>query len=106
MIESYIDVINQLLPSPTAENHGTAVELASLLEMVKSFGYVKEKAVAAMEMRKAELLVQFDRERLVGSNKSATLPAAALERSTAASYHCVSVKAPHSIRPQVRTLPR
>jgi hypothetical protein len=35
----------------TAENHETAIELASLPEMVKSFGHVKEKAIAAMETR-------------------------------------------------------
>jgi indolepyruvate ferredoxin oxidoreductase len=56
LINEYRGMIDGLLASLEAENHTTAVELASLPEQIRGFGHVKEKAVAEYRARKEELL--------------------------------------------------
>jgi indolepyruvate ferredoxin oxidoreductase len=56
LINEYRQMIDMLLPSPNGANYPTAVELASLPEQIRGFGHVKEKAVEAFRVRKAELL--------------------------------------------------
>jgi indolepyruvate ferredoxin oxidoreductase len=56
LIVEYRAMIEALLPSLNGANHATAVELANLPEQIRGFGHVKEKAVEAFRVRKAELL--------------------------------------------------
>jgi indolepyruvate ferredoxin oxidoreductase len=56
LIGEYRAMIDKLLPTLSAENYATAVELASLPEQIRGFGHVKEKAVAGFRAKQAELL--------------------------------------------------
>jgi indolepyruvate ferredoxin oxidoreductase len=56
LIAEYREMIAGLLGSLDASNYANAVELAGLPEQIRGFGHVKEKAVEAYRVRKAELL--------------------------------------------------
>ncbi len=59
LIADYRAVIETLLPDVNAANVTKAVELASLPEMIRGFGHVKEANVAKARARQAELLAAF-----------------------------------------------
>ncbi|MRX06814.1 indolepyruvate ferredoxin oxidoreductase family protein [Pseudoduganella sp. FT25W] len=59
LIGEYRDMVTALIGQLNADNHATAVELATLPEKVRGFGHVKEKAVATFRTEKARLLAQF-----------------------------------------------
>jgi indolepyruvate ferredoxin oxidoreductase len=56
LIAEYREMIEGLLGTLDGANHANAVELATLPEQIRGFGHVKEKAVEAYRVRKAELL--------------------------------------------------
>jgi indolepyruvate ferredoxin oxidoreductase len=58
--DDYLAQIEEvMLPKLNADNHGAAVELASLAQEVRGFGHVKEAAVAKVKKKEAELLARF-----------------------------------------------
>jgi len=57
--DEYLATAEEMAGALTAENHATAVELASVPEMIRGFGHVKESHVERAEQRKAALLGQF-----------------------------------------------
>ncbi|WDZ94289.1 indolepyruvate ferredoxin oxidoreductase family protein [Herbaspirillum sp. WKF16] len=59
LIVEYREMVLGLLPKLDASNHALAIELAQLPEQVRGYGHVKDKAVQAMQARRAELLAQF-----------------------------------------------
>jgi indolepyruvate ferredoxin oxidoreductase len=59
LIVEYREMVLGLLPKLDASNHALAIELAQLPEQVRGYGHVKDKAVLAMQARRAELLAQF-----------------------------------------------
>ena len=56
LIVEYREMIEGLLPKLTADTLPLAIELAQLPEQIRGFGHVKENAVAAFRLRKADLL--------------------------------------------------
>jgi indolepyruvate ferredoxin oxidoreductase len=68
LVESYFRTIEELAASLEAENHALAVEIASLPERIRGFGYIKEKNVAEVRRREQELLESW---RLSGSRAKA-----------------------------------
>jgi indolepyruvate ferredoxin oxidoreductase len=63
LIGEYRELVVALMDKLSAENHATAVELASLPEKVRGFGHVKEKAVATFRTEKARLMTQLGLQR-------------------------------------------
>jgi indolepyruvate ferredoxin oxidoreductase len=63
LIGEYRQLVESLLPGLNADNHATAVELASLPEHIRGFGHVKEKAVAEYRVKKAALLANYAEKR-------------------------------------------
>jgi indolepyruvate ferredoxin oxidoreductase len=62
LIRDYEALVEQLLDRLSPENHGLAVELASLPEQIRGFGHVKERHLAAAKQKEQELLVRFGKE--------------------------------------------
>jgi indolepyruvate ferredoxin oxidoreductase len=60
LIADYRAMIEALLPKLTKANAGVALELASLPDMIRGFGHVKEANVAKAKIREAELLAALD----------------------------------------------
>ena len=56
LIADYERLVDELLAGLTPERHALAVELASLPEQLRGYGHVKERHLAALEQRQAELL--------------------------------------------------
>ena len=59
LIAEYCATIESLLPKITAANTATAIEIASLPDMIRGFGHVKEANVAKAKARESELLATF-----------------------------------------------
>jgi indolepyruvate ferredoxin oxidoreductase len=71
LVEDYIALLQRLLPDLSAANHSTAVEIASLPDAIRGFGHVKERAIAAADKRRDELVVAFRQPAVVGAAKAA-----------------------------------
>jgi indolepyruvate ferredoxin oxidoreductase len=56
LVDSYFDTIEELAASLDPENHALAVEIASLPERIRGFGYIKEENVAQARQQEKELL--------------------------------------------------
>ncbi len=56
LIEDYEAVIDELIAGLDHENHPLAVEIASVPEHIRGYGYVKEEHLEAAKEREAELL--------------------------------------------------
>ena len=56
LIEEYFRTIDMLLASLDAENHALAVEIASLPEQIRGYGHVKDRHLAAANVRAEQLL--------------------------------------------------
>jgi indolepyruvate ferredoxin oxidoreductase len=59
LIGEYEKLLEELTGRLAADNHGLAVELASLPQRIRGFGHVKEANLAAAKAREAELLEAF-----------------------------------------------
>ena len=59
LIADYEALLDELAAGLTADNHGLAVELASLPQRIRGFGHVKEANVQAAEQTRGELLAAF-----------------------------------------------
>ena len=56
IISEYQALIAEILEGVTAENYDLAVELASVPDLIRGYGHIKERNVLLAEERKAELL--------------------------------------------------
>jgi indolepyruvate ferredoxin oxidoreductase len=63
LVGEYREMVEALLAGLDAGNHATAVELANLPEQIRGFGHVKENAVAAFRLKKAELLASLTQQK-------------------------------------------
>jgi indolepyruvate ferredoxin oxidoreductase len=59
LIAEYETLIAEIVGGLSAENHATAVALASLPEQVRGYGHIKEANVDSMQKRREELLAVF-----------------------------------------------
>ena len=59
LIGEYTDLLAEILPSLNASNHGLALELARLPELIKGFGHVKARNLKATRIRWSALLGQW-----------------------------------------------
>ncbi|MGQ0485693.1 MAG: indolepyruvate ferredoxin oxidoreductase family protein, partial [Hyphomicrobiales bacterium] len=59
LIAAYKETIATLLPPLAAANHGLAVEIASIPELIRGFGYVKEDSIRRARSRETDLLSRF-----------------------------------------------
>ena len=59
LITEYEAVIAELLSRLSADNHGTAVEIAGLPEQIRGYGHVKERHIEDVKAREAELLTAY-----------------------------------------------
>jgi indolepyruvate ferredoxin oxidoreductase len=59
LIGEYEDCVGQLLAGLTAQNHALAVQIASLPEEMRGFGYIKKRNVEATRKKRDELLARF-----------------------------------------------
>ncbi|MGI9505294.1 MAG: DUF6537 domain-containing protein, partial [Geminicoccaceae bacterium] len=59
LINHYEALIIEILTRLDHDNHGLAVDIASLPEQIRGFGHVKERHLARVEAREAELLSAF-----------------------------------------------
>ena len=59
LITEYEQTVEELLTGLTAENRALAVEIASIPEIVRGFGIVKEQQLEQARPRQAELLARF-----------------------------------------------
>ena len=58
LIGEYEAVINEILERLTPQNYSTAVDLASLPEHIRGYGYIKERNVRDVKLRETALLAQ------------------------------------------------
>jgi len=56
LIEDYERTVERLLEGLARDNHGLAVEIASIPEHIRGFGHVKQRHLEAAKAREAELL--------------------------------------------------
>jgi indolepyruvate ferredoxin oxidoreductase len=59
LITDYEALIDELLPQLTAANHAIAVELASIPELIRGYGHVKERHIKAAKAKEADLIAAF-----------------------------------------------
>ena len=59
LIDEYESMLGKVLAGLTSDNLPTAVELASLPDQIRGYGYVKEKSMVEVEARKGELLAAY-----------------------------------------------
>jgi len=59
LIGEYERTLDELLAGLSAQNHALAVEIASLPEEMRGFGYIKQRNVAATREKQARLLQQW-----------------------------------------------
>jgi indolepyruvate ferredoxin oxidoreductase len=59
LVGEYERTLDELLAGLSAQNHALAVEIASLPEEMRGFGYIKQRNVAATRARQAQLLEQW-----------------------------------------------
>jgi indolepyruvate ferredoxin oxidoreductase len=59
LIAEYEATIETLLRGLTPQNHGAAVQVASLPEEIRGFGHIKRKSIAAAARKRDELLASF-----------------------------------------------
>jgi indolepyruvate ferredoxin oxidoreductase len=59
LIGEYLELVDELLPKLSAENHTLALQLAHLPGQIKGFGHVKERHLAAARERWVQLLAQW-----------------------------------------------
>jgi indolepyruvate ferredoxin oxidoreductase len=59
LIEDYERTVDELLSTLTADNHATAVQIASIPEDIRGFGHVKARNLAAAKDKEAKLLSAF-----------------------------------------------
>jgi indolepyruvate ferredoxin oxidoreductase len=59
LIGEYRASIDEVLTGLSAENHATALEIASLPEQIRGYGHVKERNLAAARVRWAELMAKW-----------------------------------------------
>ncbi len=64
-IVEYEALIDDLLNGITADNYDLAVELASVPDMIRGYGHIKEKNVLAAEKREAELINEWRSPRTI-----------------------------------------
>jgi indolepyruvate ferredoxin oxidoreductase len=60
LIGEYRATIERLLPKLAAENIAAAAEIASIPDLIRGYGHVKERHLVAAKAREAELLARFD----------------------------------------------
>jgi indolepyruvate ferredoxin oxidoreductase len=59
LIEEYEQLVDELLTRLAADNHGVAVQLASIPEDIRGYGHVKERHLNAARAKWSDLLAQF-----------------------------------------------
>jgi indolepyruvate ferredoxin oxidoreductase len=59
LIAEYERTVEALLQGLNRDNHALALEIASLPEMIRGFGHIKAKSVAAARARRAELMGRY-----------------------------------------------
>jgi indolepyruvate ferredoxin oxidoreductase len=59
LIADYARLVDELLPALSTENHGLAVQLASIPEEIRGFGHVKARHLAVAKAKEAGLLQAF-----------------------------------------------
>jgi len=60
LIHEYEQTVERLLAGLGPQNHGVAVQIASLPEEVRGFGYIKQRNVEAARKKRDELFARFD----------------------------------------------
>ena len=59
LIEDYEATVDELLQGLTPDNHGLAVEIATIPEHIRGYGHVKTRHLRDAKTREAELLAAF-----------------------------------------------
>jgi indolepyruvate ferredoxin oxidoreductase len=59
LIAEYEATVDSLLATLDQNNHGLAVQVASVPETMRGFGHIKEKNVVAAKAREASLLAAY-----------------------------------------------
>ncbi len=59
LITEYERVVEELIAGLDRDNHALAVEIAGIPELIRGYGHVKERHLAAAKAREAELLASF-----------------------------------------------
>jgi indolepyruvate ferredoxin oxidoreductase len=59
LIREYEESVERLLAGLNAQNHATAVQIASAPEEMRGFGYIKQRNVDAARKKRDELLARF-----------------------------------------------
>ena len=64
LVEQYFSLVGKIIDNLNPENYATAVELASLPEQLRGYGHVKEKSIASVKSKEAQLLNIFNNPEL------------------------------------------
>jgi indolepyruvate ferredoxin oxidoreductase len=59
LIAEYAATVEQLLAGLTPAKHALAVEIASIPELIRGYGHVKQRHLQQAQLRRAELLAEF-----------------------------------------------
>jgi indolepyruvate ferredoxin oxidoreductase len=64
LIEDYFSLMETVFSKLTRDNHGAAVELASIPEKIRGYGHVKEKAIIEAKSQERQVRAIFDNPEL------------------------------------------
>ncbi len=64
LLKNYLDFIESLENKLNKNNYNTAVQIASLPDLIKGYGYIKRKNIENTKILRDNLMLQFNRERL------------------------------------------
>jgi indolepyruvate ferredoxin oxidoreductase len=74
LITDYEALIEQVITTLSADNHGVAVALASLPERIRGFGHVKHKSIEAVTSEREALLQRFHASKMQAENVARVVP--------------------------------
>ena len=59
LVGEYEETIDVLLAGLTKENHGLAIEVASIPELIRGYGHIKAKSVEVARKKQSEILQRY-----------------------------------------------
>jgi indolepyruvate ferredoxin oxidoreductase len=62
LIREYEETVEQLLSGLSAENHASAIQIASIPEEIRGYGHIKAKSIVAARKKRDELMSGLSRQ--------------------------------------------
>jgi indolepyruvate ferredoxin oxidoreductase len=60
LLREYEETVERLVAGLTAQNHALAVQIATIPEEIRGFGYIKARSIAPSRKKRDELLARYE----------------------------------------------